>query len=117
MKTGHLLAALVALALASPAAGFGRLGDAEKLFKFGKKAADATAPIGVDGDADFAAGGDVAVELRRLHAERTAQHPPGGSPAGGNVDLHAAFGGGDEMESVARQREGFREAEAMVRGG
>lgn len=45
MKTKHLVAALVALALASPAAGFGRLGDAEKLFKFGKKAADATAPI------------------------------------------------------------------------
>lgn len=45
MKTKTILAALVALALASPAAGFGRLGDAEKLFKFGKKAADATAPI------------------------------------------------------------------------
>lgn len=45
MKTRHLLTALVALALASPAAGFGRLGDAEKLFKFGKKAADASAPI------------------------------------------------------------------------
>jgi predicted Zn-dependent protease len=39
------MVALVALALASPAAGFGRLGDAEKLLKFGKKAADATAPI------------------------------------------------------------------------
>ncbi|GAB2654535.1 M48 family metalloprotease [Arenimonas aestuarii] len=45
MKPRHFLAALVALALASPAAGFGRLGDAEKLFKFGKKAADASAPI------------------------------------------------------------------------
>jgi len=45
MKTKHLLTALIALALASPAAGFGRLGDAEKLFKFGKKAADASAPI------------------------------------------------------------------------
>ena len=45
MKTSHLLGALVALALATPAAGFGRLGDAEKLLNFGKKAADATAPI------------------------------------------------------------------------
>ncbi|WP_374605005.1 M48 family metalloprotease [Arenimonas sp.] len=45
MKTRSLLAALIALALATPAAGFSRLGEAEKLFNFGKKAAEASAPI------------------------------------------------------------------------
>ena len=45
MRTRFVLAALVAAALASPAAGFGRLGDAEKLLNFGRKAAEASAEI------------------------------------------------------------------------
>lgn len=41
----RLLVGALAMALALPAAAFSRLGDAERLFGLGKKAADATAPI------------------------------------------------------------------------
>lgn len=45
MKTRILVTALVAMCLATPAAGFGRLGEAGKLLNLGKKAADASAEI------------------------------------------------------------------------
>ncbi|MDY0020921.1 M48 family metalloprotease [Arenimonas caeni] len=57
MKTRHVLAALVALALASPAAGFGRFGDsAEKLLNFGKRAADASAEITTEDEIELGRG-------------------------------------------------------------
>lgn len=56
MKTRFLLAALVAATLASPAAGFGRLGDAEKLLNFGKKAADASAEISTEEEIELGRG-------------------------------------------------------------
>ena len=45
MKTSRYLIALVALALAAPAAGFGRLGSAEDLLNLGERAAKANQPI------------------------------------------------------------------------
>ncbi|MCM2355956.1 MAG: M48 family metalloprotease, partial [Arenimonas sp.] len=45
MNRTRVLVAALAIALAAPAAAFSRLGDAERLFGLGKKAADATAPI------------------------------------------------------------------------
>lgn len=45
MNRTRVLVAALAISLAAPAAAFSRLGDAERLFGLGKKAADATAPI------------------------------------------------------------------------
>ncbi len=45
MKTSRYLIALVALALAAPAAGFGRLGSAEDLLNLGERASKANQPI------------------------------------------------------------------------
>ena len=45
MNRTRVLVAALAIALAAPAAAFSRLGDAERLLGFGKKAAEATAPI------------------------------------------------------------------------
>src|SRR5690606_3910970 len=45
MNRTRVLVATLAIALATPAAAFNRLNDAERLFDLGKKAADATAPI------------------------------------------------------------------------
>lgn len=45
MKTSRYLIALVALALAAPAAGFGRLGSAEDLLNLGERASRANQPI------------------------------------------------------------------------
>ena len=51
-----LLIAALAFALASPAAAFGRLGQAEDLLKFGKKAADASQEITQDEEIELGRG-------------------------------------------------------------
>lgn len=56
MKTPALFTGLLAVALAAPAAGFGRLGDAERLLNFGKKAADASAEISTEEEVQLGRG-------------------------------------------------------------
>lgn len=56
MKTPALFIGLLAVALAAPAAGFGRLGDAEKLLNFGKKAAEASAEISTEEEVQLGRG-------------------------------------------------------------
>lgn len=56
MNTRPLIAAAIALALAGPAAGFGRLGDAERLLGFGKKAAEASAEITTEEEIELGRG-------------------------------------------------------------
>lgn len=56
MKTPALLIGLLAVALAAPASGFGRLGDAEKLLNFGKKAAEANAELSTEEEVQLGRG-------------------------------------------------------------
>ena len=57
MKTTHkLLITALAFALAAPVGAFGRLGEAENLLKFGKKAADASQEITQDEEIELGRG-------------------------------------------------------------
>ena len=75
MKTPALFTGLLAVALAAPAAGFGRLGDAERLLNFGKKAADASAEISTEEEVQLGRG--IAAQLlgaRPLVRDEALQH-------------------------------------------
>lgn len=56
MKTPALLTGLLAVALAAPAAGFGRFTDPERLLNLGKRAAEASAPISTQDEVQLGQG-------------------------------------------------------------
>lgn len=71
MNTRLLVAAVLAACLAAPSAGFSRLGNAEKLLNFGKKAADATAPITDEQEIELGQG----IAARLLGAQPLVRDP------------------------------------------